>query len=192
MVSVRRAFSLLFKRDPSAERVAEVVCMEAGRYVSYDFDDWTELSILKREYDGVDEEWVRTVRFSLMVPRIIRVLTFARLPRQAVKFNRRNILARDRHTCQYCGKGFPTSELTLDHVVPRSQSGPTTWENVVCACSRCNVRKGGRTPSEANLRLIHAPVKPRRNPIVNVKLSQKRYASWRPFLETARWNVEPA
>lgn len=191
VVSVRRAFTLLFKRDPTHEPLAEVINVEDGRYVSYDFDDWAELSAMKREIEPAEHDWIRTVRLHLVVPRIVRVLTFNRLPRQEVKFNRRNVLARDEHTCQYCGRRLPTTELTLDHVVPRSQDGPTTWENVVAACHRCNVRKGGRTPSQANVRLINRPVKPHRSPAVNVRLADRRYSMWRPFVETAHWDLEP-
>lgn len=190
VISVRRAFALLFKLDPQNEPVAEIVHIEDGRYASYNFNDWTELSAFKRDFEPAEHDWVRTVRFDLVVPRIIRVLTFARLPKQNVKFNRRNLFARDDNTCQYCGKGFSTSELSLDHVLPRSQSGPTTWENVVCACHRCNVKKGGRTPSQAGIRLIREPAKPRRNPVIKMKLSDNRYASWRQFLDNAYWDVE--
>ena len=190
VVSVRRAFALLFKRDTSNRPVAEVVHIEDGRHLSYNFDDWAELSAFKKEFEPAEHDWIRTVRFDLVVPRIVRVLTFSKLPRQDVKFNRRNIFARDRSTCQYCGKRFPTAELSLDHVVPRSQGGSTTWENVVCACFTCNVRKGGRTPDQAGLHLIRPPVKPRRNPVIHVRLSDNRYASWKQFLDRAYWDVE--
>ena len=107
-----------------------------------------------------------------------------------MKFNRRNIFARDGNQCQYCGKKFPTSELSLDHVVPRSQGGKTTWENIVCACVDCNVRKGGRTPKQAHMTLIRKPEKPKRSPLLSMKLSQKKYLSWQSFLDNAYWNVE--
>jgi len=190
VVSVRRAFALLFKRDTHRQPVAEVVSVEDGRYVSYDFADWRELSAFKREFEPHDHDWVRTVRFYLLVPRIVRVLTFSKLPRREVKFNRRNIFARDRNQCQYCGKRYPTSELSLDHIIPRSLDGSTCWENVVCACVRCNVRKGGRTPSQAHLRLIRAPIKPARNPSADIHLADTRYASWKQFLDAAYWDVE--
>ena len=192
VVTVRRAFALLFKRDDYRHPVAEVIDVEDGRYVSYDFDDWAELSAFRRELEPAEHDWVRTVRFDLLVPRVIRVLTFSKLPKQEVKFNRRNLLARDHHTCQYCGRRLSSSELTIDHVVPRSQGGITCWENVVCACVRCNVQKGGRTPPEAGLRLIRKPVKPRRNPLVNATLSDRRYASWKHFLDADYWDIEVA
>ena len=113
-----------------------------------------------------------------------------RIPSASVKLNRRNLFARDQNRCQYCGKKFPSSELSLDHVIPRSQGGPNTWENIVCACVRCNVRKGGRTPEQAQMRLISPARKPRRSPILTIKLSDSRYASWKQFLDFAYWNVE--
>ena len=190
VVSLRRAFSLLFKRDAEQHPVAEVVSVEDGRYISYNFEDWAELSAFAHEFEPAEHDWIRTVRFHLAVPRIVRVLTFSKLPRREVKFNRRNIFARDCSTCQYCGKRFGSSELSLDHVVPRLQGGASCWENIVCACVRCNVRKGGRTPDQAGLRLIRPPVKPRRNPVLSVKLTDKRYSSWRQFLDAAYWDVE--
>ncbi len=184
VVDVRRAFSLLFRE------LAEVVHIESGRYTSYDFSEWCELSQLARQFEPNAHEWIRTVRFHIAVPRIIRLAIYDRLPQQTVKLNRRNIYARDGSHCQYCGKKFPTTELSLDHVVPRSLGGKTTWENVVCACLNCNIRKGGRTPEQAGLTLITPPKKPRRNPVITVKLADGRYASWKAFLDNAYWSVE--
>ena len=102
------------------------------------------------------------MRFQIAVPRIIRLLGYDKLPRQDVKFNRRNIYARDSSRCQYCGRKFPTTELSLDHVVPKSQGGKSSWTNIVCCCIKCNVKKGGRTPEQGALRhLIAKPVKPK-------------------------------
>jgi 5-methylcytosine-specific restriction endonuclease McrA len=190
IINVRRAFSLLCKHDEADNPVAEIVNIEDGRYVSYNFADWTELSAFRREFEPTRHDWIKTVRLYIAVPRIIRVLTFAKLPKQDVKFNRRNLFARDNNTCQYCGRRFPTSQLSLDHVIPRSRGGAASWENIVCACLKCNVRKGGRTPHEAHLQLIREPTKPRRNPVVSITLSDHRYASWKQFLDTAYWDVE--
>ena len=191
VISVRRAFTLLFKSDAYRHPVAEVVSVEEGCYVSYTFADWTELSALQQHAASANgHDWVRTVRFDLMVPRIVRVLTFSRLLRQKVKFARRNVFARDGNICQYCGRRFGTSELSLDHVVPRAQGGDSSWENVVCCCVRCNVRKGGRTPAEAHMHLIRDPIRPRRSPALSVKLSEHRYRCWKRFLDVAHWNVD--
>jgi 5-methylcytosine-specific restriction endonuclease McrA len=184
VVGVKRAFSLLC-RD-----LAEVISYEQGTYANYDFRSWCEVSQCRRDFDSTDHDWVTTVNFDIAVPRIIRLLFYDRLPRSEVKFNRRNIFARDRNRCQYCGKRFPTSELSLDHVVPRSAGGRATWENIVCACMRCNVKKGGRTPQQAHMELICRPVKPKRNPLVHVHLGHERYRSWKQFLDHAYWSVE--
>ena len=121
---------------------------------------------------------------------MIRLLGYDRFPRNVVKFNRRNIFLRDRNFCQYCGKKFATHQLSLDHVTPRSRGGGTSWENIVCACVRCNVRKGGRTPAEARMRLINRPVKPKRSPLLYQQLRHRKYESWKNFIDEAYWDVE--
>jgi 5-methylcytosine-specific restriction endonuclease McrA len=184
VTTAKRAFSLLYRN------LAEVVHVEDDSYLSYDFDSWREISEFKHRFEPDRHDWVRTVRFSLVVPRIIRLVCYDHLPRRGVKLNRRNIFARDNNSCQYCGKKFPTSDLSLDHVVPRSQGGLTNWENLVCACLKCNVQKGGRTPDQAHMSLIVKPVKPKRSPVINLKLSNDRYRSWKQFLDHAYWNVE--
>ena len=148
IISVRRAFCLLCKD------LAEVVSLEDGQFATYDFATWREVSEYRaRHFRQEDDDWVRTVNSEIQVPRVIRLLGYDRLPKQTVKFNRRNIFARDNNQCQYCGKKFPTSELSLDHVVPRSQGGMSTWENIVCACVDCNVTQG-RPDAEGG---AHAP-----------------------------------
>jgi 5-methylcytosine-specific restriction endonuclease McrA len=185
IVSVRRAFCLLCKD------LAEVVSLEEGQFATYNFSTWRELSEYRAlHFRQEDDDWVRTVNSQIQVPRVIRLLGYDKLPRQGVKFNRRNIFARDNNQCQYCGKKYPTSELSLDHIIPRSQGGQSTWDNVVCSCVSCNVRKGGRTPREARMSLVRKPEKPRRSPLLNLKMSHRKYQSWRTFLDNAYWSVE--
>ncbi|MBX9679879.1 MAG: HNH endonuclease [Gemmataceae bacterium] len=185
IISVRRAFCLLCKD------LAEVVTMEEGQFMTYDFETWREVSEFRaRHFREEEDDWVRTASTEIQAPRVIRLVGYEKLPKQTVKFNRRNIFARDNNQCQYCGKKFPTSELSLDHVAPRSQGGPSTWENIVCACVSCNVRKGGRTPKQAHMTLIRLPVKPKRSPMLNMKLTHRKYQSWKSFLDAAYWSVE--
>lgn len=184
VIDARRAFSMMF-RD-----LAEAIRVDDGSYTGHDFADWAQLSDAREDFEANDYDWVRTVRFEVAVPKVIRLLGYDRLPRQDVKLNRRNIFARDRNTCQYCGKRFSTSELSLDHIQPRSQGGRSSWENLVCACTRCNTRKGGRTPRQAHMKLIRPPVKPRRNPVVTLRLGTDKYACWQAFLDAAYWSVE--
>jgi len=184
VVSAKRAMCLLFKD------IAEIVSVENDSYQSYDFESWRELSDLRSRYEREHHDWIRCVKFDLAVPRIVRLLVYDRLPRRAVKLNRRNIYARDRNHCQYCGRKFPMSELSIDHVVPRSHGGTTSWTNVVCACVKCNVRKGGRTPQEASMKLKTKPVQPKRFSLVTLRVTSEKYQSWKQFLDAAYWNVE--
>jgi len=185
IISVRRAFILLCKE------LAEVVSLEEGQFTTYDFETWQEVSAYRAaHFRQEDDDWIRTTSREIQVPRVIRLMTYDKLPKQTVKFNRRNIFARDNNQCQYCGKKFSTTELSLDHVIPRSQGGQSTWDNIVCACLNCNVRKGGRTPRQANMTLIRLPVKPKRSPMLNMKLTHRKYQSWKSFLDAAYWSVE--
>ena len=189
VISVRRAFILLCKE------LAEVVSMEDGQIRRRtEFPDIareiSEYRLKNFQFCAEEDDWVRTASTQIQVPRVIRLLDYEKVPRHAVKFNRRNIFARDNNQCQFCGKRFATSELSLDHIVPRSQGGLSSWENIVCACVECNVRKGGRTPKQAHMSLIRKPEKPKRSPLLNLKLTSKKYQSWRTFLDNAYWSVE--
>ena len=179
VVTVKRALTLLY-RDCS-----EVITLESDQYTSYDFASWQEVSQLAAAEKQPGEDYLQAVGFELLVPRIIRLTRFDRLPIQTVRFNRKNVFARDSHTCQYCGQEKPTSQLSLDHVVPRSHGGQTTWENIVCCCLRCNSRKGGRTPQQARMQLLTTPVKPRVNPILTQPILDPRYECWKTFLPAA-------
>ena len=184
VTSARRAFSLLV-RD-----LAEVIHVDDGVYSGHSFNSWSELSEARDEFCVNEYEWVRTVRLQLAVPKVIRLLGYDRLPQHQVKLSRRNIFARDSNRCQYCARHFPISELSLDHIMPRSQGGVSSWDNLVCCCVRCNARKGGRTPAQAGLKLWRKPVRPRRNPMISTRLGSGKYASWRAFLDHAYWSVE--
>lgn len=186
VVNVRRAIALLV-RD-----LAEVIHIEDNRYANYDFVSWQEISALRAAFEDrePDDDWIRSVNFDLQVPRIIRLLHYDRVPKQRLRFNRRNVFARDRNQCQYCGHQFPTSELSLDHVRPRSQGGEMSWENIVCCCVRCNVKKGGRTPAQAHMKLTREPVRPKHSPLLAVKMGNPKYESWKTFLSNAYWSVD--
>ena len=185
VISVRRAFCLLCKD------LAEVVNLEDGQFATYDFDSWREVSEYRaKHFRQEEDDWVRTSSSQIQVPRVIRLFAYEKMPKHTVKFNRRNIFARDNNQCQYCGRKFPTTELSLDHINPRSQGGQSTWENIVCACVNCNVRKGGRTPKQAHMSLIRKPEKPKRSPLLNLKMTLNKYQSWKTFLENAYWSVE--
>ncbi|MEP6769546.1 MAG: HNH endonuclease [Acidobacteriota bacterium] len=174
VTTVRKAFSLFYKGHVRA--VLE-------DYSTWDFENWCDIPVQPHD------EVVMTPSSAIRVPRVVALKDFDRLPRQDVKFSRHNIYLRDGSRCQYCGHKFPSAELSLDHVVPLSRGGMSSWENVVCACLACNVRKGNRTPHEAGIRLIQPPRKPRWHPVGHFGAS-KFHPAWRNFLDVAYWNME--
>ncbi|MEM9415564.1 MAG: HNH endonuclease [Planctomycetota bacterium] len=205
VIDARRAFAMLLSG------LAEAIRVDDGSYTGYDFEDWTDLSRAQHQMfpatqNGtvpgepasdsttpiVDDPyaWVRTVRMHLAVPKVIRLLGYDKLPRTGVKLNRRNIFARDHNHCQYCRRKFPMNELSLDHVIPRSQGGGTSWENLVCCCVKCNTKKGGRTPKQAHMPLAKRPIKPKTNPVLSIRIGKGKYQSWKAFLDNAYWSVE--
>ena len=176
IADARRAISLLYRG------YAKVV--SPVDYSTYDFDDWKELS------KTADDYCIHTVDFKIKVPDVIVLTLFNGIHRREIRFSRRNIFERDKSTCQYCARQFKKMELTLDHVVPRSSGGRSTWENLVLACVPCNVRKGSRLPEEAGMPLIRRPRKPRWVPYTGESLSSARKPSWQRFVDAAYWDVE--
>jgi 5-methylcytosine-specific restriction endonuclease McrA len=178
VTSVRRAFSLLY------QGIARAV---NEQYQTFDFASWSDLSV------SLHDESIGLVNRAIRVPRVILLVSYDRVPKRHVRFSRYNIYARDKSTCQYCGSRFPRHELNLDHVVPRSLGGTSTWENVVCSCHDCNRHKGGRTPEDAGMALLRKPIRPKWTPFMQETFSLARYREWLPFLNTvdvSYWNTE--
>jgi 5-methylcytosine-specific restriction endonuclease McrA len=175
VTGVRRAFKLFYSGRAKAL---------AADFVSYDFENWCDLP--PRAGDDVIHTPSRTIR----IPKVIQLVRFDRLPTREVRFTRRNIFYRDKNRCQYCGKTFQQKELNLDHIVPISRGGTSCWENVVCACIRCNTRKGDRLPSEAGMRIYRRPKKPAGHPMLRAKWIGPCPEEWKTFLDEAYWNVE--
>ena len=180
VLDVKRAVGLLFTG------AAEVVDTEDAHFQTYDFASWRELSALKAELERERHEWIGLVKGVLAVPSVIRLTRFDRHRKVRVPLSRRNIYLRDGNVCQYCGRRFPTPELSLDHVVPRSRGGDSSWTNLVCACTECNSRKAARTPVEAGMRLIRVP----RKVAAAAQLIRVQHRSWAHFVSEAYWNVE--
>jgi len=179
VTNAKRAFSLLYLG------VARVIDRE---FKTFDFDSWAELS-----EEMASGDVIKTVGGAIRIPRVIVLQLYDRIPKTKVRFSRHNIYMRDGNTCQYCAQELPRSELNLDHVVPRAQGGRTTWENVVCCCVPCNLRKGCKTPQQAGMALLRTPERPRWTPTFRAPGGRVRYREWLPFLglvDASYWNTE--
>lgn len=140
--------------------------------------------LLKEKAEIVEaaEAELRSEHIKMPMPLVIRLVYYVRIPyRVSLPVTRRTVLARDHYTCQYCGKPSPRHDLTVDHILPRSRGGHTTWENVVTACQRCNGRKGNRTPEEAHMKLRAMPAAPRYVALAMVESADARQA-WRKYI----------
>ena len=135
---------------------------------------------------------LHSAKRAIPVPSVIRLLEYRRIPHQTRALSRKNILMRDRYTCQYCHKTLPSGEMTLDHVVPRSQGGISSWANLVLSCVRCNKHKAGQTPQQAHMPLLSKPVTPKiDDPKYNFKLHiRKLRPEWKEWADWLYWNIE--
>jgi len=122
---------------------------------------------------------VRSVTISIPLPSIIRLVRYAPVPRKRIVLSRRNILKRDGQRCQYCGTKKPP--FTIDHVIPKNRGGKDTWENLVCACVKCNNKKGNRTPEEAGVSLLARPRRPSQLYFIQHFVGI-RDSRWKPYL----------
>jgi 5-methylcytosine-specific restriction endonuclease McrA len=184
VIPARRAFTLLCRE------AAEIVSIEDGHYINYGLHDWMDVAALQKQFEPDKHRWIKLPTFEVAVPKIVRLLMYDTFIKPEVRLTRRNLYARDKNKCQYCGKRFSATDLTLDHIVPRVQGGGNSWVNLVCACLRCNTKKGGRTPKQANMRLIRKPFKPAKCESQRVRVGHSQYESWKSFLNNAYWSVE--
>jgi hypothetical protein len=170
VTSVRRALVLMYCGGAQAFDEGEL----------YDFELWRELT----PRDEV--EVIPIIGGALRVPRVLHLARYERRPRLGVRLNRRNLMFRDGFECQYCQGRPGLAHLNMDHVFPRSRGGPTSWENLVTSCRTCNLRKGGRTPDEANMRLARKPVRPRWSVATQITLRHPSpFREWVPFLKAS-------
>lgn len=128
-------------------------------------------------------EVVRSSSNEVRLPTVVRLANPIRRPLPELKLSRRAILARDSHTCQYCG--HIARDLTIDHVIPRRRGGGATWDNLVASCLRCNNKKGDKTPREAGMMLIRKPRRPRFIPYLSYATftAAAKNPDWRDYLE---------
>jgi 5-methylcytosine-specific restriction endonuclease McrA len=168
VASVRRAICLM--------ALGHARAVDPADFSTYGMEDWISMS------EGGNGNCVHGVSLLFRVPEIIVLNSYDGRQSRGLKLSRRNVLERDGHACQYCGRRLDASRLTLDHVIPKSQGGQTIWENVVAACTRCNDRKGDHAPEQADMRLLNAPRRPRWVTGLGLRRGFVRKESWRRFL----------
>jgi 5-methylcytosine-specific restriction endonuclease McrA len=168
VITLRRALGKVFAEkafiiDPSRE------------FTTYTWEDWRQLRVMDGE-DGLRSAWQ-----TFKIPEVILLVDYDKLPVRKAKFSRRTIHKRDDFICQYCGKEVPSTEISIDHVMPRSRGGLTIWTNCVSSCQKCNRKKGDKTLKEAGMKLLREPKKP------DFELFQieKKFVckSWRHFID---------
>jgi 5-methylcytosine-specific restriction endonuclease McrA len=148
---------------------------------AYDFEHWRTLPARS------DDDSLPIVGGALRVPRVVHLKRYERTPRVSIRLTRRNVMFRDAHECQYCGRRPPLRDLNIDHVLPRSRGGGDSWENLVTACRGCNLRKGWKTPEEANMRLARVPFRPKWSMAAQLLLGAGggRFKEWEMFLQAS-------
>ena len=129
--------------------------------------------------EPLDHEFLRSMRIRLPVPSVVRLLLYKKVPIKKVILSRKNIMVRDNDQCQYCGaKNIP---LTVDHIIPRDRGGTVDWDNLVCACLKCNNKKGNRLPEEAQMNLLRIPRKPDHVSFLRFFVDSI-HEKWKPYL----------
>lgn len=174
VVSVSKAMTKVWNEN------ARII--DPNDFAMYDWEDWSEL----RPEEG--ELVIKTKTSSFKVPEVIVLKNYDKLPSNAVTFSRRNIFKRDKFTCNYCGKQPGSEELTLDHILPRSQGGQSTWTNCTLSCIKCNAYKADRTPEQAKMKLRHEPHRPNWKPLYAAH--RTRIKSWEKFVSEVYWSIE--
>jgi 5-methylcytosine-specific restriction endonuclease McrA len=171
VTTARQAFEMLYQGRAFAL---------SEQYETHDFEEWASLEALE------DHEHIGTPGGRLRVPRLVLLCTFDRVPRAPVRLSRRNVFLRDGYQCQYCAERPPVRELNLDHVIPRSRGGRSTWDNLVTSCRQCNLKKGRALPEECGMALLNEPTRPRWSAAVQLEAAPRWFKEWDPFLAGAR------
>jgi 5-methylcytosine-specific restriction endonuclease McrA len=174
--TVRRSLHLLCTGHARIVQVEGDEC-----FTTHDLTSWVRYSDTRR-----GAAMIHGARIAILIPKIVVLSMYDRLPRLEVKFSRRNVLLRDKFTCQYCARVLPETQLNLDHVTPRDKGGRTTWENIVTSCFRCNNRKANKLPHEADMHPHRKPIAPRWRPLFGLHENGLADESWNHFLQPDR------
>lgn len=175
ITTARKALSKLLKGSARAV---------TSDFSVYDFASWMELAKQK------DSAYVVTAMTYVNVPDIILLAKYGEIPKRVLTFSRANIFRRDKNTCQFCGVTPGTSELTIDHVIPRSRGGKSTWLNCVVACIKCNRKKADHLLEEVGMKLARKPIRPEWTPRIVLQRVKNTPDNWSKFVSDAYWNTQ--
>lgn len=176
--TVRRALTLVY------QGLAQIVSED---YQTFDFDSWRDFSVGNA---GGNVRMIRSPGFQIRIPDVIVLARYQSNPPNTVRFNRRNVFLRDRNQCQYCGCNPGRDELTVDHVIPRSRGGVSSWDNVVAACTHCNTRKGSRLPSECGMLPRNRPRRPAWMSSLRISSDSGERLVWERFVNSESWEMK--
>ena len=155
--------------------------LDVKDYLLMSFEEWADHH--HKAVDGGEEDrWIRTPNMKILCPEVVVLKKYGERPPRRVVFNRPNLARRDEYTCQYCGVSLGERKLTVEHILPRSRNGPTSWENCVAACGPCNARKADQTPAEAGMKLKKKPQQPAWTPRLALPRGRVMRPSWQPFI----------
>jgi len=157
--------------------------VDESNYESYSWDAWMEnysFDISDTSRDG-EFKFILSPRLKIRAPEVIVLANYSKLPKRSLRLTRKNLLLRDKYTCQYTGRKLRADNATIDHIIPQSRGGRNSWDNVVISSEEANSRKGNKTPKEANMNLLKKPSKPMWSPIFAITDS-RRLKSWDKFL----------
>lgn len=175
ITKVHRALSMVF--------IGHAVVLDEN-FVTHDFKSWSDLS---GSMSGGKR--ILTVTMGLLIPYVIVLTSYNKVPKRKVRLSRRNIYTRDNGTCQYCGKKPSKDEVSIDHIVPRSKGGKSTWTNLILACTPCNIKKSDKMLSESGMTLLKKPDIPRWPMAQAIKIDSEGRGFWQKFVSDAYWNV---
>ena len=155
--------------------------LDTKDYLLMSFEEWVE-----HHHTSVDQvegdRWIRTPNMRIAAPEVVVLKKYGERPPRRVVFNRPNLARRDDYTCQYCGVSLGERKLTVEHILPRSRGGPTSWENCVAACGDCNSKKADSLPAEAGMKLKKRPHEPTWTPRLALPRGRVMRPSWQPFI----------
>lgn len=171
--TAKHSFSLMYTHN------ARGMMIEEDKLVPLEWREWISLEV------NENDRKVKTVKGFIKIPTVIVLTNYDKIPRQTIKFTQKNLWERDNFTCQYTGKKVTRTNGNIDHIIPRSQGGKTSWENCVIAHKEINAIKADRTPEQAGLKLLKKPSAPKFMPVSFYIRNKDKIEDWNLFLNVA-------